>query len=303
MQLRKIRARITLIRFYDLLCFVCFLFWKPLWFIIFVLHLTARFELRFSMGKCEILRIFHEDADDPRKYHLLHSIFLGSPPVLPFRLRMVGSAWLLWNWPLLANFIPSVSFIALYVEVFGLYMNRPLCTVCGTATNPYPSSVFWLSYCLRYNSASLQAHPLNIPRSLFNFGLTAPTCWGMPSSQRLRTLCVRWRPRDFSPHYHHVTNLGPVSGFVEVCIMHPLDLIKTRMQLQGVKAEIVTAAQAADQFYYNGVYDCIRKMYTHEGILSFYKGIIPPILAETPKRAVKVYVFDDELMRANHLPV
>lgn len=70
-------------------------------------------------------------------------------------------------------------------------------------------------------------------------------------------------------------------GFVEVCIMHPLDVVKTRLQLQS-------HLQKANQQYYNGIVDCLVKMRRHEGVYSFWKGIVPPIIAETPKRAVKV---------------
>lgn len=65
--------------------------------------------------------------------------------------------------------------------------------------------------------------------------------------------------------------------------MHPLDLIKTRLQIQSGRT-----ISANDARYYSGIFDCMRKMYIHEGLTSFWKGIIPPILAETPKRAVKV---------------
>lgn len=65
--------------------------------------------------------------------------------------------------------------------------------------------------------------------------------------------------------------------------MHPLDLIKTRLQIQSKKASLPN-----DPRYYNGIFDCFKKMYRNEGITSYWKGIIPPILAETPKRAVKV---------------
>ncbi|KAF7287283.1 hypothetical protein GWI33_002098 [Rhynchophorus ferrugineus] len=47
-----------------------------------------------------------------------------------------------------------------------------------------------------------------------------------------------------------------------------------------------------DPKYYNGVFDCFHKMYKYEGITSYWKGIIPPILAETPKRAVKFFTFE-----------
>lgn len=81
---------------------------------------------------------------------------------------------------------------------------------------------------------------------------------------------------------------GGSAGFVEVCIMHPLDLVKTRMQLQATTSKLKTS----DPHYYNGIADCMKKMYKHEGLTSFWKGILPPILAETPKRAVKFVTFE-----------
>lgn len=33
-------------------------------------------------------------------------------------------------------------------------------------------------------------------------------------------------------------------------------------------------------------------MYVHEGLFSYWKGILPPILAETPKRATKFVCFE-----------
>jgi solute carrier family 25 2-oxodicarboxylate transporter 21 len=73
------------------------------------------------------------------------------------------------------------------------------------------------------------------------------------------------------------------SGFVEVCIMHPLDLVKTRFQIQSKKINV-----PGDPNYYTGIADCMKKMYQNEGFFAFWKGVLPPILVETPKRAVKV---------------
>ncbi|XP_049285273.1 mitochondrial 2-oxodicarboxylate carrier [Anopheles funestus] len=81
---------------------------------------------------------------------------------------------------------------------------------------------------------------------------------------------------------------GGSAGFVEVCIMHPLDLVKTRLQLQASPV----AGVAKSTTYYNGVFDCIRKMAKTEGVFSLYKGILPPVLVETPKRAVKFLTFE-----------
>ena len=70
-------------------------------------------------------------------------------------------------------------------------------------------------------------------------------------------------------------------------IMHPLDLIKTRFQLQNN-----TISSSAQSQHYSGVRDCAAKMYRQEGLLSFWKGILPPILVETPKRAWKFFTFE-----------
>nr|XP_023021134.1 mitochondrial 2-oxodicarboxylate carrier [Leptinotarsa decemlineata] len=79
---------------------------------------------------------------------------------------------------------------------------------------------------------------------------------------------------------------GGSAGFVEVCIVHPLDLVKTRLQIQS------KVLNKNDPKSYTGLADCFRKMYKHEGLFSFWKGILPPILAETPKRAVKFFTFE-----------
>lgn len=76
---------------------------------------------------------------------------------------------------------------------------------------------------------------------------------------------------------------GGSAGFVEVSLMHPLDLIKTRFQIQR---------GPDDPTRYSSMLDCVRKMYRTEGPFSFYKGILPPILAETPKRATKFFTFE-----------
>ncbi|VDO73101.1 unnamed protein product [Heligmosomoides polygyrus] len=70
---------------------------------------------------------------------------------------------------------------------------------------------------------------------------------------------------------------GGSAGLVEVCLMHPLDLIKTRLQVGQ---------------HDKGMLDCVTKTFRSEGFLGFYKGILPPILAETPKRATKFFTFE-----------
>ncbi|XP_023348769.1 mitochondrial 2-oxodicarboxylate carrier [Eurytemora carolleeae] len=78
---------------------------------------------------------------------------------------------------------------------------------------------------------------------------------------------------------------GGSAGCIEVCLMHPLDLVKTRLQIQA-------NTQIQGVVHYNGLRDCFQQMYRSEGVLSFWKGIVPPILVETPKRAWKFFTFE-----------
>jgi len=78
---------------------------------------------------------------------------------------------------------------------------------------------------------------------------------------------------------------GGSAGCVEVLLMHPLDLMKTRFQLQG-------NAVPGDPGHYKGVGDCMVKMYRQEGLRSFWKGIVPPVMVETPKRGWKFFTFE-----------
>ncbi|KAL3210571.1 hypothetical protein MRX96_037043 [Rhipicephalus microplus] len=80
---------------------------------------------------------------------------------------------------------------------------------------------------------------------------------------------------------------GGSAGFVEICMMHPLDVVKTRFQVQHNQL-----LAAAGEHRYTSIADCFRRMVRSEGFLAIYKGILPPILAETPKRAVKFFTFE-----------
>ncbi|KAG7466090.1 hypothetical protein MATL_G00161130 [Megalops atlanticus] len=81
----------------------------------------------------------------------------------------------------------------------------------------------------------------------------------------------------------HQIIAGGSAGLVEICLMHPLDVVKTRFQIQRGKS---------DPNSYKGLGDSFRTIFRNEGVYGFYKGILPPILAETPKRAVKFFTFE-----------
>ncbi|KAI1297013.1 hypothetical protein EDD11_007268 [Mortierella claussenii] len=106
---------------------------------------------------------------------------------------------------------------------------------------------------------------------------------------------------------------GAIAGVTEIGVMYPLDLVKTRLQLQqaitsrtlrldGTIAGSTTAARtpgsiatvsasakavAATPIRYASLIDCLRKTIQQEGLISLYRGVLPPLLAEAPRRAIK----------------
>lgn len=86
---------------------------------------------------------------------------------------------------------------------------------------------------------------------------------------------------------------GAVAGISEILVMYPLDVVKTRMQLQVSKA---VGSVGAAQEHYTGVVDCIKKIVQKEGATRLYKGISSPVIMEAPKRATK-FACNDEFQK------
>lgn len=74
--------------------------------------------------------------------------------------------------------------------------------------------------------------------------------------------------------------LGSIAGAFGATMVYPIDLIKTRMQLQrSVKL-------------YNGYLDCFLKIFKLEGAKGFYRGIIPQWIGVAPEKLIKLTVND-----------
>ena len=78
---------------------------------------------------------------------------------------------------------------------------------------------------------------------------------------------------------------GAIAGISELLVMYPLDVVKTRMQLQS--------ANVPAHEKYKGLFDCVNRIIKKEGVRHLYKGITSPILMEAPKRATK-FAFNDK---------
>ncbi|KAH8824000.1 mitochondrial carrier domain-containing protein [Flagelloscypha sp. PMI_526] len=67
---------------------------------------------------------------------------------------------------------------------------------------------------------------------------------------------------------------GAFAGITEILTFYPLDVVKTRAQLATGKAE-------------HGLVGTMRQIIKTEGVGRLYRGLVPPLLMEAPKRAVK----------------
>mmetsp|Transcript_30773 Transcript_30773/g.45528 ORF Transcript_30773/g.45528 Transcript_30773/m.45528 type:complete len:521 (+) Transcript_30773:133-1695(+) len=85
--------------------------------------------------------------------------------------------------------------------------------------------------------------------------------------------------------------MGCVASATTVCIMIPLDTIKTRLVTQ------VTGPSTADA--YKGIIDCAFRVYREEGIRTFYRGLAPRLISVVPMIGIQfgVYEFMKKVMR------
>ncbi|KIY44840.1 mitochondrial carrier [Fistulina hepatica ATCC 64428] len=67
---------------------------------------------------------------------------------------------------------------------------------------------------------------------------------------------------------------GAIAGISEILTFYPLDVVKTRMQLETGKTK-------------HGIVGAFRSIVKEEGVGRLYRGLVPPLLMEAPKRATK----------------
>ena len=69
--------------------------------------------------------------------------------------------------------------------------------------------------------------------------------------------------------------IGGTSGLLSLIPNYPKDVIKTRIQADGVEGKNK----------YSGIIDCCRKAYRNDGITTFFKGMNPTLIRAFPTNA------------------
>ena len=85
--------------------------------------------------------------------------------------------------------------------------------------------------------------------------------------------------------------IGGLSRSIASATLHPINIVRMRLQMKTYSADEfkekkLHSTNKLDQVRYNGMLDCIKKMYKNEGALSFYKGITPGILKIFPSSGI-----------------
>ncbi|KAL7441818.1 hypothetical protein ACHAXM_010128 [Skeletonema potamos] len=103
----------------------------------------------------------------------------------------------------------------------------------------------------------------------------------------------RVRSRLFKRPAKDIENsiMGCMASATTVCIMIPMDTVKTRL---------VTQMNYPDQVAYKGINDCFRRVLAEEGVGAFYRGLTPRLLSVVPMIGIQfgVYEFMKKFMLA-----
>ena len=101
-------------------------------------------------------------------------------------------------------------------------------------------------------------------------------------------------PKDEIPLMSKFVAGGGAGGIASV-IANPTDLVKVRLQVDGMKA-----AGPNHKPQYQGVVDCMQQIYRNEGVLGFWKGSLPNLTRAVVLAAFELTAYDEikaQLMR------
>jgi len=106
--------------------------------------------------------------------------------------------------------------------------------------------------------------------------------------KRLQLQIMKREPKDIENSI-----MGCLAAATTVCIMIPMDTIKTRL---------VTQARYPHLTPYKGILDCAQRVSKEEGIVAFYRGLAPRLLSVVPMIGIQfgIYEFMKKAMLARN---
>ena len=74
--------------------------------------------------------------------------------------------------------------------------------------------------------------------------------------------------------------MGLIASTASVCLMMPVEVVKTRMVTQSVAIP------------YHSMYDGFRRVVTEEGVRTFYRGLTPRLISTVPMTGVNFGLYE-----------
>jgi solute carrier family 25 folate transporter 32 len=91
------------------------------------------------------------------------------------------------------------------------------------------------------------------------------------------------QPQHPVPPWAHAIS-GSVAGGVATVALHPLDLLKTRLQVQD-------GLNLYKGPRYNGLAHAIRSIFMKEGLIGFYKGLSPNVIGSSSSWGIYFFAY------------
>ncbi|KAJ4967865.1 hypothetical protein NE237_014566 [Protea cynaroides] len=114
--------------------------------------------------------------------------------------------------------------------------------------------------------------------------------WAM-AWNRFRSSRVNSASKDESPSSFQLFICGLAAGTCAKAVCHPLDVVKKRFQIEGLRRHPKYGARVEPQAYRN-MYDALRQIVQMEGWAGLYKGIVPSIVKAAPAGAVTFVAYE-----------
>lgn len=84
---------------------------------------------------------------------------------------------------------------------------------------------------------------------------------------------------------------GLASGSSAKAVCHPLDVVKKRFQIEGLRRH-PKYGESVEREAYKNMYDALRQIVQREGFAGLYKGIYPSIIKAAPAGAVTFVAYE-----------
>lgn len=90
--------------------------------------------------------------------------------------------------------------------------------------------------------------------------------------------------------------MGAIAKIVASTTTYPLQVIKSRLQQRSQAVEISEVGEIqVSKREYNGVIDCIRRIWINEGVGGFFKGCLPNAVRVAPSAAITFVTYETTL--------